>query len=257
MQAHVTQLASYPIKGLSAVSHDSVSLTEGGGFPQDRMFGFAKSSSGFDPDNPEPLPKDCFLVLMQFEQLAGLQTQFDPESWVYTVRDGENTQRFHMKDAGDRQKACDMLTDYLSLRDDQRPSFQHAAPHRFTDVSVVSERMMHAVSLINVDSVAAFSDVTGHTISPARFRGNILVEGWPAFSELDLVGRALRIGEVTFEIVKRTQRCAATEVDPVTAERDLHVPYLLRKLYGHMDMGIYMETKSPGTIRTGDPLTLL
>ena len=252
MHGTITELASFPIKGLSAQFHDSVKLAKHGGFPGDRMFGFAKANSGFDAANPEPLPKDCFLVLMQFEQLAGLQTAFDADSWTLDVTHNGSKTSFDMRDPTQRQSACDDLTNLLALSAEQEPFFAHAHPHRFTDVSVHSEQFMNCVSLINTASVDALSEKTELDISPARFRGNIVIQGWPAFSELDLVGREVLLGDMRFKVLKRTQRCPATEVNPITAERDINVPYLIRKNYGHFDMGIYLETLTDGDIKVGD-----
>jgi hypothetical protein len=41
-------------------------------------------------------------------------------------------------------------------------------------------------------------------------------------------------------------------VNPQTAERDLKVPYLLRKHLGHMDMGVYVEVVEGGDLRAGE-----
>ena len=94
----------------------------------------------------------------------------------------------------------------------------------------------------------------GETIDPLRFRANIAVEGLPAWSELDSVGRVISCGDVRLKILLRTKRCAATEVNPQTAERDLRLPYLLRKTLGHMDMGVYAEVLTGGSLAIGDQL---
>ena len=80
------------------------------------------------------------------------------------------------------------------------------------------------VSIINLASVAAVEDMVGAPVNPLRFRGNVYVEGWPAWSELDLVGKTLTIGGARLKIVKRIVRCAATNVDPDTGPRDLEIP---------------------------------
>ena len=49
------------------------------------------------------------------------------------------------------------------------------------------------ISFINLASVAAIEDMVGATVDPLRFRANIYVEGWPAWSELDLVGQELEL----------------------------------------------------------------
>ena len=52
------------------------------------------------------------------------------------------------------------------------------------------------------------------------------------------------------------ERCAATNVNPETAERDMNLPLTLRKGFGHMDMGVYAKVVSGGQIAPGDAVTL-
>ena len=75
------------------------------------------------------------------------------------------------------------------------------------------------VSLINTATVAAMSREFGQELDPLRFRGNVYVDGLPAWAEFDFLGAGLTIGDIRFEVVKRIQRCAATDVNPRTAER--------------------------------------
>ncbi len=115
---------------------------------------------------------------------------------------------------------------------------------------------MNAVSILSRDSVAAFSKDIGQPINEKRFRMNIEVEGWTPWVELDHVGRNVQIGSVRLKVLLRTRRCAATEVNPKTAERDMPIPSLLRKTYAHFDMGVYAEVVEGGTIKLGDEITL-
>lgn len=257
MQGRIEKLYTYPIKGLSARLLDSVDLQPGQGFPDDRLFGFAKANGGFDPQNPKPLPKTSFVVLMEHARLAGLRTEFDAESGVLTIRDDVQTQHFKLFDEKEKEAAENLLSGLLDLANEERPQFVAGAPHRFTDVSVVSETMMNAVSLINLDSVEDLGARIGEPVDPMRFRANIYFRGWPAFSELELVGRSIQIGAAVLKVLKRTQRCAATEVNPQSARRDMRVPFLLRKNYGHLDMGIYAKVVEPGTIAAGNRILAL
>lgn len=258
MNGKILSLSSYPIKGLSAQSHKVAQLKTGDGFPGDRLFGFAKGNSGFDPADPKPLPKNRFIVLLQHARLAGLETAFDPGTGILTIatRDAPPMQ-FDMNTEEGARGASEFLTRLLDLKEEEVPFFASAFPHRFTDASVASTTLMNAISFINLDSVRAFAQEISRDVDARRFRGNIVFEGWPAFSELDLVGRRFRVGEVTFNILHRTQRCLATEVNPDTAERDMHLPKLLKKAYGHFDMGIYAEVLDDGVISLGDPVELI
>lgn len=257
MIGYITRLQRFPIKGLSAEALDEVQLTAGGGIPMDRMFGFARHGSGFDPEHPAPFPKDKFIVLLKQEALASLRTSFNPETKAFVCSGPQGTVSFNLGSPEVQREAEVWLSDYLSLSDEAPPTFVHAAPHRFTDVSVVSPRMMNAVSLLNCDSVRDLSTRLQQDIDPARFRANIELQGLPAWWELDNVGASLQSGDVVLQLIKRTQRCAATEVNPVTAERDIRLPYLLRKELGHMDMGVYAEVIQGGVLKPGALFSIL
>ena len=106
------------------------------------------------------------------------------------------------------------------------------------------------VSIINLASVAALEDAAGAPVHPLRFRGNLYVEGWPAWHEFDLLDKEIAIGpSARLKVVKRIVRCAATEVDPDTGIRDLPIPRTLMKTYGHADCGVYAEVIEGGADR--------
>ena len=126
----------------------------------------------------------------------------------------------------------------------------HAAGHSFSDVA------RKVVSIINLASLAELEKMLGAPVDPLRFRGNLYVAGWPAWHEFSLVGRELAIGPAArVQIVKRIQRCAATEVDPHTGIRDLPIPQRLLQAFGHGDCGIYAEVIANGEIAAADRIS--
>jgi uncharacterized protein YcbX len=253
MQGTIRNLYHYPIKGLTAQSLTEAELRQGEGFPFDRIFGFARYDSGFDVKDPRPLPKDRFIVLVKEERLAGLETCFDPikRHLKINIR-GNCALEADLSSKEGISQAVSFFSTMFDLDRDKRPIFAHSGVHRFTDVSVVSAAMMNAVSLINLDSVRDFEKRIGRPVDPMRFRANIYFDGWPPFSELELVDKELSVGQVRLKVVMRTRRCAATEVDPRTARRDIPVPRLIMSTYDHPDMGVYAEVIGDGTIRPGD-----
>ena len=142
------------------------------------------------------------------------------------------------------------------------PRILHADGHSFSDVA------RKVVSIINLASVAAVEDMVGAPVDPLRLRGNVYVEGWKAWSELDLVGKELIMsppplagegqgGGARLKIVKRIVRCAATNVDPLTGVRDLEIPKALIRHLGHGDCGIYAEVVEGGDIAAGDAMEIV
>lgn len=252
----VRSLFHYPVKGLAAQPLVEATLEPGRGFPFDRMFGLVRAGSGFDPSAPKPMPKDRFLMLMKDERLAGLGSHFDPRTSRLTLKvQGRLVHEADLSEEIGRRETDAFFARMFDLGEEDSPRFVSADPHRFTDVSVVSVDLMNAVSLINLDSVADLAARIDLDVDPARFRANVYFDGWPASSELDLVGRTIRIGAASARVSLRTRRCAATEVNPRSARRDLPVPRLLKREYGHADCGVYAEILEGGTIRCGDRIS--
>jgi uncharacterized protein YcbX len=257
MTATIQTLTHYPIKGLSGHDLADVTLQPNEGFPLDRVFGFARPDSGFDPANPVPLPKDKFHVLARDERLALLDTSYDPISETLTIKNGSKSEAFTISSEDGCAAASAYIRGYLALKETETPTLFAAHPHRFTDVSVTSAQMMNAISLVNQNSVDAFADQIGEPVDAARFRANIVFSGMDAYAELGLMGKVIQIGDAQLRVLRRTKRCSATEVNLATGERDLKVPYLLRKNLGHMDMGIYAEVINGGVIHPGDALRVV
>lgn len=245
-------LHRYPVKGLSPERLDSADLDAGRYFPGDRLFAVENGPSGFDPAAPVHQPKIKFLMLMRHEALARLDARYDAHENSLTLRHGgEVVARGDLDTAEGRANIETYLAGYLpkALRG---PPKVLTAPDgfRFTD----SPRGF--VSLLNLASVAAIETMTGAAVDPLRFRANLHVSGLAPWGELDLVGHTLATpGGVTLRILKRTERCAATNVDPVTGIRDLAIPHTLSRHLGHTDCGIYAEVVAGGTLHIGDRLT--
>jgi uncharacterized protein YcbX len=130
------------------------------------------------------------------------------------------------------------------------PRILHAAGHSFSDVA------KKVVSIINLASVAAIENAVGAPVDPLRFRGNIYIAGWAAWHEFDLLDQILAVGKTArLKVVKRIQRCTATNVDPDTGIRDLTIPRTLMDTFDHTDCGIYAEVITGGEVATGDAIS--
>ena len=117
-------------------------------------------------------------------------------------------------------------------------------------------RLREGVHLVNLASVRALEEKLGRPVDPLRFRPNIVIEGAPAFSELDWIEKEIRLPGLTLAGVKRYSRCAATNVDPKTGARDMQIPRSLDRGYGHEDFGIYLVAMTGGGIAVGDRIEM-
>jgi uncharacterized protein len=250
----VDAIYRYPIKGLSPEWLSRAELNPGQTIPGDRMYAIENGPSGFDPAAPAYLAKTHFLMLMKNERLARLRTSLDQATHRLTVKAPatEKEVSADLRSSDGRAAVERFFADYCADELRGPPKVLRADGHSFSDVA------SKVVSIINLASVAAVAEMVGADVSPLRFRGNLHVSGWPAWSELDLLGRTLAVGRrARLKVVKRIVRCAATNVDPDSGLRDLEVPQALMQHLGHGDCGIYAAVTASGEVARGDVIEIL
>ena len=245
----ITGIYRYPVKGLSPERLSRVVLAAGQTLPADRRYAIENGPSGFDPGMPKWLPKPHFLMLMRDEWLAALQTHFDDASHVLTIRhNGAIAAQGDLETPEGRAAIEQFFASRYASQIKGSPKVLTSPGHSFSDVA------RKVVSIINLASVHAIENMVGHPVHPLRFRANLYVEGWPAWHEFDLLDSTIAIGGARLKVVKRIVRCAAVNVDPDTAERDLAIPQALQRRLGHGDCGIYAEVITGGSIAVGDAI---
>ncbi|MEA2868218.1 MAG: uncharacterized protein QOE39_2933 [Bradyrhizobium sp.] len=247
--AQIASIYRYPVKGLSPEPLPRVALTVGQPLPADRRYAIENGPTGFNPAAPQYFPKSYFLMLMRNERLAGLQAHFDEKSNVLTVRkEGEATVCGDLETTEGRAAIEAFFAANFASELRGPPKVLSGGGHSFSDVA------KKVVSVVNLGSVAAIEDVVGQPVHPLRFRANLYVSGWPAWHEFELLGQILAIGDTRLKVVKRIVRCAAVNVDPRTAARDLDIPHTLMRRFGHADCGVYAEVIAGGAISVGDAI---
>jgi uncharacterized protein len=250
----LAQLYRYPVKGLSPEPLAAADLPTDGYFPGDRLFALENGPSGFDPAAPAHEPKIKFLMLMKNGALAGLSTRYDEQSGVLAIsKDGREAARGDLGKSEGRAAIEAFLTDYVGEEQIRGPVKLLEAPAGFRFMDSKSG----FVSLINLASVAEITKAQGAPVDPLRFRGNLYIEGADAWAEASWPGRRLQVGGATLAVLKMTDRCAATGVEPGTGRRDMDVVQTLRRNFDHIDCGVYARIETGGRIAVGDALALL
>jgi uncharacterized protein YcbX len=245
--AQITGIYRYPVKGLTPEQLPRVALQPGQTLPADRSFAIENGPSGFDPAEPKWMSKAYFLMLQRDEWLAGLRTHFDDASNVLTIRhNGSVAVQGDLETAPGRTAIEQFFAINFAGEIKGPPKILAGRGHSFSDLA------SKVVSIINLASLQAIEDIVGQKVAPLRFRANLYVRGWPAWHEFDLLGRTLVIGGARLKVVKRIKRCAAINVDPDTAARDLEIPHTLMRTYGHGDCGVYAEVVAGGEVAEGD-----
>jgi hypothetical protein len=116
-----------------------------------------------------------------------------------------------------------------------------------------------AASLDALNSLLAQGDHADEGPLPMnRFRPNVVVAGTDAWAE-DHWSR-IAVGEVAFRVVKMCGRCIVTTTDQVSAQRGKEPLRTLarhRRIDGKLAFGQNLVPDSGGTIRVGDPVTVL
>ena len=251
MSGRLASLYRHPVKGFTPERLARAKLEAGACFPCDRMYAVENGPSGFDPAAPAHLSKSKFTVLAQIPDVARARTAFDEATGVFHVEaEGQGRLDADLTKATGRRALEAWLTSLLGEAVRGPLRVVSAPPHRFTD------DVQGYVSLINVESVRDLAARAGRPLDPLRFRANLYVEGLPAWSELDIVGGGgVSVGGVRAEVIKPIVRCAATHVDPTTAERDFELVPALREHYGHVFCGIYLNVLAGGEVAEGDAVT--
>ena len=116
-----------------------------------------------------------------------------------------------------------MIEQFLAayMQDELRgaPRIVSAPGHSFSDVAA---KCLHIVNLASRARIGARR--RPRRSNPLRFRPNVIIDGAEPWASS--IGSASRCssGAVQLEVIKRTERCAATNVDPDTGKRDMAIP---------------------------------
>ncbi len=251
MPPSITALYRYPVKGFSPEPLQGAEIPAAGTMPFDRAFAIENGPSGFDPAAPAHLPKIAFLMLMRNERLAGYQTRFDDAAGLLRVeKNGAACVSGSLNTAAGRRTIESWVAQ--TFAEDLRgpPKIVSAGGHAFSDKRA---KVLH---LVNLASLRDLEQRLGRPVDPLRFRPNIVIDGAEPFAEFNWVGERLRLPGIALAARSRTERCAATNVDPATGARDMQIPRALMGFYGHADFGIYLAAETAGTLCLGDRLSI-
>ena len=248
MSITITALYRYPVKGLSAERLTGTSLVEGRAIAHDRRFAITTQ-----PRASTRRSRRVAWPFLQFThpKLATLTTRFDEDSGVLTVEpSGRQVAKGSLLDPTGRAILEQFFSAYLAEESRGKARIIEADDQPFSDTRVPF------VSLINAASASDLERVVGSPVTPMRFRGNIIIDGAAPWSELNWVGKTVRIGSAVLRVDERTGRCAATNVDPETGQQDLAVPRDLLRAFRHSDCGIYATVVTAGEIKEGDTVEI-
>lgn len=113
------------------------------------------------------------------------------------------------------------------------------------------------VLLVNGASIAELAKHAGMDVPAARFRANVVVDGFPAWSEESW--KRVRLGDLELEITKPCARCKIITIDQWTGSEGPRVPLEILKTGPKGEqpksiLGMYLRVLRPGSVKVGDPV---
>ena len=190
---------------------------------------------------------------MKNEKLAQFETSFDDATDALTIKRGGNQiARGVLTQKIGRTMIEDFFAAFMKDEARGRPKLVEVA-----EGHVLSDHKNPVVSITNEASVKDLERVVGKEIDPRQIRGNLLIDGTKTWTEIDLCGKQIKIGDAVLEVTVPIDRCGATNVNPVTAERDLNIPKDLQRGYGHIDCGVYARVIKSGRVTSGTDIHVL
>src|SRR5919109_2211068 len=260
---HVAALYRYPVKGFTPEECETLTVLDEGRIAGDRVLGirFADTAAA---DNAWS-KKTEMVVLMNTPGLARLHLRFDAKALRLRLSLASTVLVDEVLTPEGRQRLATAVAEYV-LTLDEHPLAGH--PERLPLRVVgdgITPRYHDAeagqVTLHGRGSLHALTAALGNAeVSERRFRSNIALEGLGAWEEQSWVGRKVRIGTVTFDVVRPKVRCLATHANPTTGERDVPMLTTLTTVFGQEKptFGVAMvPSQAGGRLHVGDHVTLV
>ena len=260
---HVAALYRYPVKGFTPEECETLTVRDDGRIAGDRVLGIRFADTAVADEAWSK--KTEMVVLMNTPGLACLHLTFEAEARRLRLSLASTVFVDVVLNEEGRQRLATAVAAYV-LTLDENPLAGH--PERLPLRVIgdgITPRYHDAeagqVTLHGRGSLHALTAALANTEdSERRFRSNIALEGLGAWEEHSWVGRKVRIGTVTFDVVRPKVRCLATHANPTTGERDVPILTTLTTVFGQEKptFGVAMvPSQAGGHIHVGDSVTLV
>jgi len=247
---HLKSISIFPIKSFIGENLNSANLEIGSGLIDDRRFSIAISP---EVDGTKWLRNRTFMVNSRHDNMQKLQLDRSANLWTITKPDGASLS-FNPNNKSSVAQATIILPEFLNdiTQGDFVPNLIERTSTKHTlGMWDYSDTFL---SVTNLESVREFSKTIGVELSPHRFRGNLLIEGLPAWEEFGFAGKLFSLGEAEIAFTRPIDRCPATTINPKTGDRDVRTPALLAERLGHGYFGMGAHIVKSGLIKPDDEL---
>ena len=254
MEFLISKIYYSPVKSISFQNVNSIKVKKSIGLENDRIFSFSrnvdfKEAKLIEQDqNNRSLHK--FLTLKNSPFLNKYNFSFNKNELVLRKNDAEIK-----KISISKKKELKELSELLIKLEPQikTPIFLlHNIKKPFFDTMPEN-----SISLLNLNTINDFSKKIDTEIEFERFRGNIYIKGMPPWKEFQWIGKKININNCHFLVTGKIPRCSATNLKPGEIKDDINLPLKLRKVYGHINMGIYLIPLNDGIINIDNEVKLI
>lgn len=282
MDRQLSQIFIYPVKSLGAYKSSS-SIVERRGLANDRRFMIVEPNGVFltQRDHPVLASIDACLIGGEVVLRSGPNNEVKlghPEPGAQPTELRVRVWKSELTAVSMKQDADDWISEFLgreALVVYMPDSSARSVSSKFdSGGDIVSFADGYPLLLVNTESLRALNERLETAVPVERFRPNLVIEGFSAFSE-DRWKR-IRVGDSIFRVVKPCARCVVTTIDQQTGEKKVGEP--LRTLaefrkaenvfpqtfrdldFGRNDIlfGVNLIPESPGTrITIGDSVEVL
>ena len=253
MIAKVSSVHFCPIKSLSFQSAQSLIIKKDIGVEEDRIFAFSRGLNKLDANRVEKDPSKrkliYFLTLKNSPVLNKYCFKYENKT-VTILKDNKEIASYPIEEKENLSKKLLELEPVLP-----NPIYLlKNEPFPFYDTTN-SSNISNTISLINLNSIKNFSEKINKDIEFKRFRGNIYIKDLKALEERNWINKVISINNTKFKVLKNIPRCSATNLKINSDESDINLPNMLKKTYGHIDMGIYLAPLNNGQVKVGDSIS--
>ena len=253
MIAKISSVHFCPIKSLSFQSAQTLIIKKDIGIVEDRIFAFSRGLNELDAKRVEKDPSDRqlinFLTLKNSPVLNKYNFKYKNET-IAIFKDGKEIASYPIQEKKNLTKKLlelepDLPNPTYLLKNELFPFYDTTS----------SSSVSNTISLINLNSIKDFTEKINKEIEFKRFRGNIYIKDLKAFEERNWINKVITINNTKFKVLKNIPRCSATNLKINSNEADINLPNMLKKTYGHIDMGIYLAPLNNGQIKVGDSIS--
>jgi len=253
MNCLISKIFYSPVKSISFESVDSISVKKSIGFKNDRIFAFSRNidltESKLIELNHNKRSLHKFLTLKNSPFLNKYAFSLSDNKLTLKIDDKEliSISILNKKNFDNFVKILIKLEPKIKspiflLKNLKKPFFD-TTPN-------------NSISLINLNSVKDFSKKIRSEIEFKRFRGNIYVDELDPWEEFKIINKDIVINKCKFRVLGKIPRCSATNLIPNSEIPNMNLPLALRKIYGHINMGIYLEPLNNGEINVKDEIKI-